>query len=662
MAPMTRALSPLLAFALLLACDGPDLSDAGTVPDADAGQADAPRCDDTDPTLCLLPWPSDYFRQDGRIALPPNGTPATKQRGLHVDPAPFAREGFSLLPTLMTVVTPTPDESSLFGEEQIPESLGPDATAILVNVATGERVPCFAELDRWPGIDPERTPLYIRPAQRLDPSTRYAVGLRGLRAAGEAIEPTPYFRALRDETPLEGTDVEARHGDLDDVFAALEGAGIPRDELQLAWGFTTASEASIVGDLLAMRDGMQAAESACTITSIEDRDAGDELPDELWRRMRGTVRVPLYLDDVDPGSVATARIARDAEGRPVSAESVEVPFTALIPESLRARIAEDGGEPGRAIVYGHGIFGSQGEANSPWMYSQASELEAAVFATDWWGMSEKDLAGLIGALTRDFANFVGTTERLHQGILNVLALTRAVRERCVTLPELSVPLDDETLAPTYDPAQVYFYGNSLGAIMGAVVAGVAPELERAVLGVGGAVWPMLMKRSDAWRSFDGILMNIYEDPVDRALLIAMSGMLWAPVDGITYAPHVLRDPLEGSVARRVLLQIGIGDVAVSNATAHVYARSAGLPLTTPSLQEPFGLETVDPEAETAHSGLTIFGLEGIDPLPPGSRDPGPDTPTHNAVRNFPSARAQIDAFLQPEGRVIHPCDGPCNPD
>ncbi len=34
-----------------------------------------------------------------------------------------------------------------------------------------------------------------------------------------------------------------------------------------------------------------------------------------------------------------------------------------------------------------------------------------------------------------------------------------------------------------DPAATYYYGNSLGAILGAVVAGVAPDLERVVLGV-----------------------------------------------------------------------------------------------------------------------------------------------------------------------------------
>ncbi|HEY8428759.1 MAG TPA: hypothetical protein VIL20_10310, partial [Sandaracinaceae bacterium] len=607
---MRRFLLRAACALVLAACDGPaPTADAGT--DAGAPVWD-PACDNVDPTHCLLPWPSDHFRRDGRVALPASGMPVSAA-GDAVDPAPFAREGFSLHPAIMTVITPAPDESSLFGENAIEASLGPDATAVIVDVATGQRVPCFAELDRWPDADPERVPLYVRPAVRLAPGTRYAVALRGLVAGGRPIEPSPFFRALRDGTPLEGSDVEARRAEYEEIFAALERAGVPRGELVVAWAFTTAPEASITRDLLAMRDGMlELPPGACRVERVEDARAGDELPPELWRRVHGTIEVPLYLRGTG-AALEDSWIVRDAEGRPVRGETIEVPFLAIVPESLRARV-EAGGEPGRAIVYGHGILGTRAEANSRWMHGQAAELEAAVFATDWWGMSEPDLGRIGLALTGDFGTFAATTERLHQGVLDVLALVRAVRETCAVLPELSVPLADGTSAPAYDPTQVHYYGNSLGGILGAVVAGVAPDLERAVLGVAGGGWPMLVKRSDAWRGFNALLMGTYRDPVERALLVAMSGLLWAPVDGITYAPHWLDDPLPGAIERRVLMQIGVGDVAVSNAAAHVLARSAGLPLTVPSVEEPFGLETTEGPAP---SGLTIYKLEGVEPLPPG---------------------------------------------
>lgn len=655
MARMKRALSfgvPLLVLLIVVACDDSSVPDDGGS-DASVESWD-PACDNTDPTHCLLPWPSDHFRQGDRIALPAHATPISA-RGIAVSPEPFAREGFSLYPTLMTVLSPAPDESTLHGQDHIAESLGPDATTVIVNVETGERVPSFAELDRWPDIDPDRVPLYIRPAIRLAPSTRYAVGIRRLRSEdGMPIEPSPFFRALRDGTPLEGSDVEARRDDLEDVFAALEATGFARDELILAWGFTTSSEEAVVGDLLAMRDAMlEEPAGTCTITKVEE---GEEVPPNVWRRMHGTFEVPLYLVGSDPTSTEESRIARDADGAPISTATIELPFLAIVPESLRARV-HGGGDPGRAIVYGHGILGTRFEVNSSWMHSQADELEAVVFATDWWGMGMEDLPRLVLTLTRDFSDLVATTERMHQGIVNVLALSRAVRERCADLPELSVAREDGSSGALYDPAQVHYYGNSLGAILGAVVAGVAPDLERAVLGVGGAGWSLLIKRSDAWRSMGAFLEMGYDDAVERALMVAMSASLWDPVDGATYAPHLMNDPLPGAIRRRVLLQIGIGDVAVSTISAHMFARTAGLPLTVPSPVEPFGLATTPGPVDSA---MTIYRVDGVEELPPGSRDPGPDTPTHNGVRSLPTARAQLDAFLQPGGQVVHPCgDDPC---
>ncbi|MCB9594119.1 MAG: hypothetical protein H6719_15400 [Sandaracinaceae bacterium] len=641
-----------------LGCDGSTLAVDASVPDA--GPSWDPACENIDPAHCLLPWPSDRFLVDGEVALPAQGLPADR-RGARVDPGFLPRrDGFELLPTLVTVTSPAPDPASLSDQDHVADSLGPDATAVIVNVATGERVPCWAELDGWPDVDPARVPLYVRPAVRLDPSTRYAVGLRGLMApGGAAIEPSPWFRALRDETPLADSDVEGRRDELRDVFEALAAAGVPRDELVVAWGFTTASEASITGDLIAMRDDLLSTPvGGCAVTAVEDAEAGDALPELVWRRVHGTFRVPLYLVGATASSSDEARIHRDAAGAPIRGEEVEVPFLALLPETLRARVA-DGGEPGRVIVYGHGILGSRLEATAGFMTEHASELEAVIFATDWWGMAEDDLSRLVLALSHDFSTFPATTERLHQGIVNVLALMRAARSTCAALPELAVPLADGSAAPSYDPATLAYYGNSQGSILGTVVAGVAPDVERFVLGVGGVGWPMIMKRSDAWRGFGGILMGTYEDPLERAILVAVSGLAWAPVDGSTYAPHLIADPLPGSVARRLLLQIGVGDVAVSNTATHVLARTAGVPLTVPSVETPFGLETT---TDPAPSGLTIFSLPGVAAIPPGSHDPGVGTITHEAVRTLPAAHAEIDRFLAPDGDVAHPCDGPCDPD
>ncbi|MCZ7684388.1 MAG: hypothetical protein M5U28_38710 [Sandaracinaceae bacterium] len=161
------------------------VSDAG----ADAGPSFDPACDNTDPTHCLLPWPSDHFARTGRVALPASAMPVSA-RGEAIDPAPFAREGFSLLPAPMTVLPVTPDEASLAGEDRVADSLGPDATAVIVNVATGARVPCFAELDRW------RTSSRIASPSTCGPPCGSSRA-RATRSACEACAP----RAARSSSP-----------------------------------------------------------------------------------------------------------------------------------------------------------------------------------------------------------------------------------------------------------------------------------------------------------------------------------------------------------------------------------------------------------------------------------------------------------------------------
>jgi hypothetical protein len=35
---------------------------------------------------------------------------------------------------------------------------------------------------------------------------------------------------------------------------------------------------------------------------------------------------------------------------------------------------------------------------------------------------------------------------------------------------------------------------------------------------------------------------------------------------------------------------------------------------------------------------------------------------HEGVRRNARVKRQLDAFFRPEGRIEHPCDGPCDPE
>jgi hypothetical protein len=663
-----RCLLSLAALAAL-ACDpAATETDAGP-PDAGA-IAYSSECDNIDPSLCLLPWPSSFFLVDDpstatgrRVSIPTGAMPADR-RGRHLDPAPFVRaDGFSPATSMVISFPGLIDASLLADEDHVPDTLEVGSTTVIVDAETGERVAHFAELDGWEATDPERAPLYLRPAARLREGARYVVGIRGLRHVdGSAVAPSSFFAALRDGTTLDGADVEARRAELEDVFTILEAAGAPRGELIRAWSFETASGASITRDLVLMRDTALADLGAdglgCTVTGVEDASAGDTLPPGIWRRIEGTFTMPSFLVGPSAEDPEQARLMRGPDGAPTQNGRVGAPFLVLVPESVRAGVSS-GGEAGRLVIYGHGILGNRYEIDSEWMTQTAGRLGLVVVATDWWGMSRDDLPRLIATLSSDFDSFDSTPERLHQGIVSTAGLMRAFKGSCAALDELAVPLDAGGTAPAYAADNVYFYGNSLGAILGGTLAGVATDSDRFALGVGAGAWTFLITRSDAWRTFGDLIGASYDDALTRALMILMTAGLWDPIDAASYAPHLLADPLPGTPVKHVMMQIGIGDVAVSNDASHYEARTIGLPLIVPSVAAPFGLAQTPGPADSA---LTIYRLPGVDPIPPGTHDPGPDTPTHNGVRSLEGALLQLDAFLRPDGRVIHACDGPCDPD
>jgi hypothetical protein len=667
----TLSLSLLLASA----CDSAQTNpvDAGTPP-PDAGPTFRPECENINPVHCMLPWPSSFYLAEDsttatgyRISIPVEAMPRN-QRNRAVDPEQFSRfDGFSASPTIMTSYPGVVDESGLHGETEIAETLEATSSTQLLDAETGERIPHFAEIDAWEQTDPARAPLYIRPAVRLREGHRYVVAVRGLRYAdGSAIEPSDYFRALRDETPLADSDVESRRAHFEEVFAVLETAGLERAQLIEAWDFVTASGENVWGDLVAIRDDavgrsvdgdfgrMGERGLGCTVVSVRE---GADAESNVYRRIEGTMTVPLYLNSREPSPPDEARIHRDASGAPEANGTVEVPFLAIIPASVAERVRA-GGAPGRLEVYGHGLFGSRTEIDSGWHREHQNDLDLVTVAVDWWGMSFDDLARVTLSL-QEFSSFDATPERLHQAVINFLGAARSFRGVCSELPELQIALEGGATAPSIDTSAAYYYGNSQGGIMGGVVAGVAVDIERFVLGVGGMSYPLMIKRSTNWQTYNAIMTNGYPDALVRDLLLSMSASLWDLAEPSTYSAHLVSDPLPGTPLKRVLMQIGIGDAQVPNLSAELQARTVGIPYLLPSPTTPFGLEGLEGPLDSA---LVVYRIPGAEPALPGTRSPDGDTPAHEGVRRSASAREQIDAFWRPEGRVEHFCDGVCDPD
>ena len=647
----------------LLACgddDGAMATDAG----ADGAAADAgpqlpddsrPECENVNPASCMLPWPSSrYLAEDSttatgyRIDIPVEAMPVNIE-DIPVDPQIFARfDGFSPMTSMVTRFDGGAiDPSNLPDEHHIADSLLEGSPTVLLDAETGERVAHFSERDDW--RHRTKAVFYVRPAVRLEENRRYIVAIRDLMFDdGRAVEPSPYFRALRDGTPSESDELEARRPHFEDIFTELDAAGVERATLIEAWDFHTSSGEVLWGDLLSMRDQALAAVGdrgiGCTVTNVED-----DIDEHLFRRVEGTVTVPLFMESATPPT----RLVRDAMGRPMQNGTAEVPFKLHIPRSVYEGVGA-GGAPARLLTYGHGLFGTRHEVDAGWLREWTNTVGMVVVATDWWGMSEEDVI-VAGEILTEMSRFPQLAERLMQAVINFVVMTRSFAGVCSELPEVQ-----SGGMPVIDVDERYFLGISQGGIAGLTLAGVSTDIERFVLGVGGISYPIMMKRSTNFGPFGSILDAWYRDEVERDALLVMSASLWDLSEPATYAPHVVSDPLAGTPPKQILYQTGWYDAQVPNISSDIAARTMGIPLMVPTVRDVWNIEeTMGP----APSAYVQYKIDGVEAWPPGTRSPpgASDQPAHEGVRRNPAAQMQMDMFLRPDGQVVQTCDGPCDP-
>lgn len=646
-----------------------DATDASLAPALELGGTtavtvdDPDRCEVFDAGGCLLPWPSDHFtRPDAttdtgvRVDLDVASMPANAS-GTPVDPAEWNRDdGFSPGgPVVLHVEGLDLTRTGAPPVTDIGASLAGDSPIVLVDMDTGERRPLWAELDA--NAAPGEGALLIRPAANLTEGHRHAVALRDLRTAdGTVIDPSPAFVAYRDRLGTDVPEIEERRGAMEEVLAALDRAGVARDDLYLAWDFTVASTRGISGRAVAMRDAafeaLDGAPPAFAVTAVEDNPD----PAGQWSRtVRGTLDVPSFLTgDGGPGTVLDN--AGDADGVPTQNGTIAAPFTCVLP----------GTPPGapatpvqQTILYGHGLLGSRAEAEGVGK-AVAGTFRAAVCAVDWIGMSEAD-TGPIASMLADLSGFRIIPDRLQQSFVDFLVLGRAITD------PRALPAD-----PAFNPAgapglggALAFVGNSQGGILGGALSALTDQWTRVFLGVPGMSYATLLQRSIDFAPFAPLMYAAYPDPLDQQLLLALIQQLWDRAENDGYAAHVTVDPLPGSVPKEVLLFAAFGDHQVANVTTDALARTLGASVRSPALAPgrsadvvPFwGLGTVTlPSDGPATYVMWDFGT----PAPPTTNTaPTEGDDPHGMGRSSPPVLEMVGAFLR-DGTVPEVCGGrPC---
>jgi len=632
--------------------------DAGTDAAADAAIAinvERPECENLNPFYCTLPFPSTrYLDEDAstvtglKVAFPVEALPLNQEGTPPVSVHPWnAFDGYSPLTPAMTYYGAALDGTELTDEEHIGDSLLDTSTTIWLDAESGERVAHWAEVDAWEDTPADEAALYMRSATRLLPNHRYIVATRGLHFAdGNAVEASAYFAALRDGTSTEVAELEARRSHFDDIFATLETAGIAKASLIEAWDFTTASDESLIGDTLAMRDDALSRAGdrgiGCTVTRVDE-----DVNTEVWRRVRGTFTVPNYMTTEYEGSIAK----RGPDGEVTFNGMAEAPFEVDIPYSVRdAVLAGDPPRPG--LMYGHGLLGTARQVGSGGTRVALARLSMVGFGTDFWGLSEPDSGYFVNEVMTQWGNFDAVGERLMQGAINSVVLARSFRGVCADLDELKVD-DGGTMKPLLSPTETYYYGISQGGIMGATFAALTPDVDRFALQVGAVGYSHLMRRSMDFEDFENIFRLWYPTPMDRLFLIGSTQAAWDRTDPSSFVGHLLHDPLPGVGVKRVLYHTAHYDTQVSNTMSDVSARIMGIPFFTQSAYTPW--EPTSTTTGPSDSGYMIYELRGAASIPIGSTPPTMDNRVHDDLRYLEPVLMQLQTFLTPTGQVESFC-------
>jgi hypothetical protein len=702
-------------------------------PEADSGSP-TQSCDPMDPSKCLYPWPNDLFTEEAptdtgrQVALDPASMPRSRQN-VPILPGPFNRsDGFSPGNLIVTKV-PGLDTPAAFEQtnpvdiRHLSEYDDPAQPVVVINAATGERHPVWAELDANPS-SPSDVTLIVRPATNFEEGGHYIVALRNLRdASGDPIEAQLPFRVFRDNLSSNDPAVAERRPHMEWIFRKLGAAGIDRQSLYLAWDFTVASEENLTERALHMRDDAFAelgdenlsdltvepgsAAPPFTVDSVTNFApcGGDGCQDgedaELAREVRGTFTIPCYLDA--PGCPTGSRFVLPPGSnipQRVPGNTMEAEFICIVPHSAVGA----GAQPARPSLYGHGLLGNDDEVTSGPQQAMVSEHNFVYCATDWAGFAFQDIPNILATL-QDLNNFPSFVDRTQQGFLNFMYLGRLMihPDGFSSDPAFQTGAPAE---PVLDTDRLFYDGNSQGGILGGSLAALAPDHEHAVLGVPGMNYSTLLRRSSDFHPYaegeftsevcDALpepmkticnlapgdtplgLYDNYPDELERPLILSLMQMQWDRAEANGYAHHMTDDPLADTPPHEVLLHVAFGDHQVTQWAAEVETRTIGASVHTPAFDNPdrhpdidelFGIPPIVYDANDDFFGSALVYWDSgpgqtlpppITNTPPGSPQNGNDP--HSHPRNTVAARLQKSLFLQDDGWVEDVCDGPCHTD
>jgi hypothetical protein len=628
----------ILSVLFAAACGGKDLSTHDV-------------CNPLGGSACVTPWPSSLYEKDDpstetkrRLAIPKGALPRNFDN-IEVNPEMYNdQDGFSYAAPAMIAFDTGVDGSKLMNASQIEMSVTAASPTVMIDMSTGELVHHFAELDAREPNKIASQALYIRQAQQLKPATRYAVAIKKTLKAkdGGELPISEGFQAILDGEETNHERLEAIRPRFKEIFAALEAKGISKEDLVVAWDFTTRSRANVQNDLYYAREAALAAmgTNAANLSFTVDSDTTPT--DTRWaRRIDGTYEVPMFLnmEGFGPGIL----LNRDSGGRPTPMGKYRAPFTAMVPQC-----ALDATGPVPVIEYGHGLLGdAKGQVPSGGPRAAGLEICAILIGTDMRGMSAQDVPNVALALNDNNLSHL-VFDVLIQGMINHVILVQLTKTKMAQ--ELFVkPNGGPSLV---DPERIYWYGISQGGIMGTTVCGIDPVIKRCVVQVNAINYSMMLERSLDWPTYRTTLIGAYDDPLVIALMLNLMQNEWDRTEPVVVADVITGEGFPGTPPKQVLMQVAIADDEVPNVASEFAMRTMNIPIITPSPHIPFGVE----QAATASSGAVWYDYGLADTIPLTNTPPPPND-VHSQIRNKQATVDMMKKFYA-EGVITNACTAP----
>ena len=431
--------------------------------------------------------------------------------------------------------------------------------------------------------------LHLQPQVILEEKTTYMVVARkGMTTqGGEPLGISEDFAVLCGLSPVKESAKDAEElteqkTRMAPLFTVLrEEVGLPPWDLLLAFDFTTQASTH---DLAVIAESLFSGAMGEPSVNLDSSDPADGVPDiytyetypsrftgvsgELQDPSVGGIahgvfrstdfRLPAQPGEAYGGEDYAYSMIHDEQDNPVAVGEMDVPFILIYPTT-------DFPQPFPVVVMQHGIISKKEDLTR--LAPRFTKLGIAVMTADFVYHGERD-EGVYAATA-----FINITQPL--------AAQASFKQAAIDQLHQTYVLQNWTLdafpqggdgTPDLDGSKVAYLGHSLGAIVGAISAGINPVPVAWDLNVGGGGLQSFIMEFLAQYGLDSLYPTFY---LDQFATLAQT--ILDQGDGISYAPFYA-EPLEGNGSpRNLLLQESIPDETVPNLVTENLARTASLP-------------------------------------------------------------------------------------